>query len=75
MHDQGDSTVPYVESRLLARNLRPRQGEYDEFRIFNHVDPTASVPPNVFVDDVSRLAWHMYQIVAILQGVTPAEHF
>ena len=75
MHDQGDSTVPYVESRLLARNLRSRQGEYDEFRIFKHVDPTASVPPNVFVEDVSRLAWHMYQIVAILQGVTPAEHF
>ncbi|HLZ09788.1 MAG TPA: hypothetical protein VKT80_14455 [Chloroflexota bacterium] len=75
MHDLGDSTVPYVQSRLLAQNLRPGQGEYDEFRIFDHVDPTASVPPSVFVEDIGRLAWHMYQIVAILQGAAAVEHF
>jgi acetyl esterase/lipase len=75
MHDQGDSTVPYVQSRLLAMNLKPDQGAYDEFRIFNHVDPTATVAPNVFVEDIGRLAWHMYQIVAILQGAAPVERF
>ena len=55
----GDSTVPYVQSRLLARSLRPGPGRYDDFPIFNHVDPTASVPPNVFVEDISRLAGHV----------------
>jgi acetyl esterase/lipase len=75
MHDHDDSTVPYVQSRLLAAQLRPGQAEYDEFRIFNHVDPTASVSPIVFAEDVGRLGWHMYQLIAILQGAVPVERF
>lgn len=71
MHDVADTNVPYVQSRMLAAHLRPGQGEYDEFHFFNHVDPTASVSPIVFARDASRLAWHVYQIVAILQGAVP----
>ncbi len=75
MHDYDDSTVPYVQSRLLAAHLKPGQGEYDEFHFFQHVDPTASVSPVVFVQDAARLAWHMFQIVEILQGAVPVERF
>lgn len=75
MHDHDDSTVPYVQSRLLAAHLKPGQGEYDEFTFFKHVDPTASVSTVVFARDVSRLAWHMFQIVEILQGVVPVQHY
>jgi dienelactone hydrolase len=75
MHDRNDSTVPYVQSRLLAAHLRPGQGEYDEFDLFNHVDPTAPVSLPIFVRDTARLGWHMYQIVAILQGAVPVQRF
>jgi acetyl esterase/lipase len=75
MHDHDDTNVPYVQSRLLASQLRPGQAEYDEFQIFNHVDPTAAVSPLVFVADTARLGAHMFQIVEILQGVTPVQHF
>lgn len=75
MHDHDDSTVPYVQSRLLAAHLKPGQGEYDEFSFFQHVDPTASVSPVVFVRDLGRLTWHMFQIVEILQGAAPVQHF
>ena len=75
MHDRDDNTVPYVQSRLLAAHLKPGQGEYDEFHFFKHVDPTAAVSPLVFVQDAARLAWHMFQIVEILQGAVPVERF
>jgi acetyl esterase/lipase len=75
MHDYEDTTVPYVQSRLLAANLRPGQAESDEFRIFNHVDPTASVSPFIFAEDVGRLGWHMFQLIEILQGAAPVERF
>ncbi|MGH2457462.1 MAG: dienelactone hydrolase family protein [Chloroflexota bacterium] len=75
MHDHDDSTVPYVQSRLLLAHLKPGQGEYDEFSFFQHVDPTATVSPVVFARDASRLAWHMFQIVEILQGAVPVQHF
>lgn len=75
MHDRDDSTVPYVESRRLAAHLKPGQGEYDEFHFFKHVDPTASVSPAIFVQDAARLAWHMFQVVEILQGAVPVERF
>jgi hypothetical protein len=75
MHDRDDTSVPYVQSRELAAHLRPGQGEYDEFAIFNHVDPTASVSPLVFARDTARLGWHMYQIVAILQGAQPVSRY
>lgn len=75
MHDYADTTVPYVQSRLLAAHLRPGQGEYDEFRIFNHVDPTAVVSPFTFVRDTARLGWHMFQIIEILQGNAPVVHY
>jgi hypothetical protein len=75
MHDHADATVPYVQSRLLAAHLKPGQGEYDEFRFFEHVDPTASVSPVVFVQDSARLAWHMFQIVEILQGAVPIQRY
>ncbi len=75
MHDRDDATVPSVQSRLLAAHLRPGQATYDEFRFFNHVDPTASVSPLVFVEDSARLAWHMFQIIAILQVVVPAPRY
>lgn len=75
MHDRNDTSVPYVQSRLLAEHLRPGQGEYDEFTFFNHVDPTASVSPIVFVRDSARLSWHMYQILAILKGIAPVTKY
>lgn len=70
MHDRGDATVPYVQSRLLAAHLPPGQVEYDEFQFFNHVDPVAAVSPLIFVQDLARLGWHMFQILAILTGST-----
>ncbi len=75
MHDHDDNNVPYVQSRMLAAHLKPGQGEYDEFSFFQHVDPTASVPPLIFARDAGRLAWHMFQIIEILQGVEPVQHF
>lgn len=75
MHDHDDNTVPYVQSRELAAHLRPGQGEYDEFTFFQHVDPTASVSPLVFARDAGRLAWHMFQIVEILQGAAPVQRY
>lgn len=75
MHDHDDATVPYVQSRELAASLRPGQAEYDEFAFFNHVDPTASVSPLVFARDSARLGWHMYQIIAILQGAVPVQRY
>lgn len=76
MHDHDDSTVPYVQSRLLVAHLRPGQGEYDEFRFFQHVTPgTASVSPLVFIRDAARLTWHMFQIIEILQGAVPVPHY
>jgi dienelactone hydrolase len=75
MHDRNDTSVPYVQSRLLAARLRPDQGEYDEFRFFSHVDPTASVSPIVFAEDSARLAAHMFQIVEVLQGSTPVAKY
>jgi acetyl esterase/lipase len=67
MHDRDDATVPYVESRRLAAQLPPSQVEYDEFELFNHVDPTAAVSPLVFLRDTARLAGHMIQIIELLQ--------
>jgi acetyl esterase/lipase len=75
MHDRDDNTVPYVQSRMLAAQLRPGQAEYDEFHFFKHVDPIASVSPIVFAQDAARLAWHMFQIVEILQGAVPAQRY
>jgi len=75
MHDRHDTTVPYVQSRLLAEHLRPGQGEYDEFTFFNHVDPGASVSPLVFARDSARLGWHMYQILSILKGAAPVVRY
>jgi hypothetical protein len=75
MHDHDDSSVPYVQSRMLAASLRPGQGEYDEFHFFAHVDPTAAVSPRVFVEDTARLASHMFRIVEILQGAVRAERY
>ena len=75
MHDRNDDNVPYVQSRMLAANLRPGQGEYDEFEFFKHVDPTATTSPTVFLRDAGRLTWHMFQIIEILQGAVPAEKF
>jgi hypothetical protein len=75
MHGRDDSNVPYVQSRLLAAKLRPGQAEYDEFRFFSHVDPTAAVSPIVFVEDSARLAAHMFQIVEILQGTVGVEKY
>ena len=68
MHDRDDTNMPVVQSRQLAATLPPDQVEYDEFQFFNHVDPTADVSPVVFVRDAARLAWHIGQILAILQG-------
>ena len=75
MHDRDDSTVPYVQSRMLVSELRPGQGEYDEFRIFNHVDPTAATSLPTFIHDAARLGWHMFQIIEILQGAVPVQQY
>jgi hypothetical protein len=75
MHDRDDSTVPYIQSRLLIAHLRPGQGEYDEFQIFNHVDPTESTSLPTLLGDAARLGWHMFQIVEILQGAVPVQHY
>ena len=41
MHDRNDTTVPFVESRRLARALDElgRPSVYTEFDLFKHVDP------------------------------------
>ena len=75
MHDRDDPTVPYVQSRMLVAHLRPGQGEYDEFRIFNHVDPTAATTLPIFVHDAAQLGWHMFQIIEILQGAVPVQQY
>jgi acetyl esterase/lipase len=75
MHGRDDQNVPYVQSRLLAAKLRSGQGEYDEFHLFDHVDPTARVSPVVFVEDSARLAAHMFQILEILQGAATVSKF
>jgi dienelactone hydrolase len=61
MVDTADPLVPYTHSRELARRLPPeRLARYVEFEIFEHVQPTKSVPLATFVDD----AWRLYQTIA-----------
>jgi acetyl esterase/lipase len=63
MVDTADPLVPFTHSRELARALPPeRLARYVEFEIFEHVQPTKSVPLLTFVDD----AWKLYRAIAAI---------
>ena len=64
MHDRDDDLVPSDESRRLAEALahNPRL-RYTEFSLFQHVDPTRSVSPPVYVREVFKLFVHMYNVL------------
>ena len=51
MHDRNDTTVPFVESRRLARALDElgRPAVYTEFDLFKHVDPVQPLEPTKMV--------------------------
>lgn len=68
MHDLNDTTVPYVESRRLARALTElgRPPVHTEFDLFKHVDPVQPLEPIQMVVEISRLYWHMYQTLAVV---------
>ena len=49
-------------------SLPPGRVEYDEFTLFQHVDPTASVGVPTFVLETGRLFLHLFDIMRILLG-------
>ena len=68
MHDRNDTTVPYVESRRLARALGElgRPSVYTEFDLFKHVDPVQPLEPTKMVGEISRLFWHIYSFIGVI---------
>ena len=69
--DRADPLVPWVHSRELASALpREHLARYVEFEIFEHVQPTRPVPPDVFAREAAKLygtAW------AILRELDPSQ--
>ena len=68
MHDRNDTTVPFVESRRLARALDElgRPSVYTEFDLFKHVDPVQPLEPTKMVGEISRLFWHIYSFLGVI---------
>ncbi len=68
MHDRNDTTVPFVESRRLARALGElgRPPVYTEFDLFKHVDPVQPLEPTKMVGELSRLYWHIYSFLGVV---------
>jgi hypothetical protein len=68
--DRADLLIPYVHTRALARALPPRQvARYDEFDLFEHVQPTKPLPPLEFAREALKLA---SAVAAILADLDPA---
>ena len=64
MQNREDNLVPVEESRRLADALQSHgQVYYTEFSFFQHVDPTKSVNPLVFIQEAFKLFLHMYNIL------------
>jgi hypothetical protein len=64
MHDEGDTFVPFTESRhLVAAAPEDLVERYTEFSIFSHVIPDKPVPWQTFVADVWRLFWHVHAVL------------
>ena len=64
MHDRADSLVPSEESLRLAEAVEGRNSTYyTEFSFFQHVDPTRSVSPPVYLREGFKLFLHMYNIM------------
>ena len=68
MHDRNDTTVPYVESRRLARALDEmgRPSVYTEFDLFKHVDPVQPLEPTKMAGEIGRLFWHIYSFIGVI---------
>lgn len=55
--DRGDALVPYVHSRRLANALPDgRLARYVELDLFEHVQPTRSLPPLILAGELAKLA-------------------
>jgi hypothetical protein len=64
MHDQGDTFIPFTESRhLVAAAPRRLVRRYTEFSIFAHVIPEKPVPWETFVPDLWQLYWHVHAVL------------
>jgi hypothetical protein len=68
--DRADPLVPWIHSRQLAAALPPeRLARYVEFEIFEHVQPTKALPPEVFAREVVKLYGTAF---AILRELDPS---
>ena len=66
MHDAEDNNVPSEESRRLMASLKERgDALYTEFVFFQHMDPARAVNPLTWTRDVSKLFFHLYNIIRI----------
>ena len=66
MHDLNDNNIPSEESRRLAIALKERGNfRHTEFVFFQHVDPVRMVNPLTWISDVSKLFFHLYDIIRI----------
>jgi hypothetical protein len=63
MHDVDDAFVPFVESRRLAARLPESQRVYTEFSLFAHVVPSRSLETLAFLEEVGKLARHVYLVM------------
>jgi acetyl esterase/lipase len=64
LHDQGDSYIPYVESRRLRDSLAGRaEVHYTELAIFNHVEPSSEKGALALFLDGSKLYFRLYQLL------------
>ena len=68
MHDREDRLVPSEESRRLAEALSEHGDVYHtEFSLFDHLDPTRTVSPLVYVKEMFKLYMHMYNVLRALR--------
>ncbi|HKZ27890.1 MAG TPA: hypothetical protein VJ086_08380, partial [Rubrobacteraceae bacterium] len=64
LHDQGDTFIPYVESRRLRDRLAGRENvHYTELAIFEHVEPTSEKGALALFLDGSKLYYRLYQLL------------
>ncbi|MDQ3880759.1 MAG: hypothetical protein M3295_06785, partial [Chloroflexota bacterium] len=64
MHDLADHHVPYVESRVLAREFAPagRLVRHTEFRLFDHVQPE-DIDVMAAAPELWKLLWHLHAVM------------
>jgi hypothetical protein len=64
MHDEGDTFIPFTESRHLTSAAPPGVVQrFTEFSIFAHVTPDKPVPWQTFLPDLWRLYWHVHAVL------------